>query len=434
MTEDLGVGFVDRRSWLPEDLRAYHRGLLLRLLGEEGPLTRRDLAQRSGLSIPTAASIVSNLLASGQIVETAPWSDRIAPRGPRAGLLTLARHAHLVVGMEICGNRLRAGLCDLSGVVSEVVSVPIHGGIEPARLLDLAVDTARPLVNAAGSRLIGFGICVPGPVDEEGRRSLLALPLGWRDVPVADRFEEAFAVPAVVEYNVRAMALAEARYGLAERADNLLYVHLGESLGFAFVVDGLAFRLGGHGVSELGHQKVVEGGPKCSCGGEGCLEAVLGTSYLRQRIRTAAKDSAVLTPLVRRRLPVLELLDIAVRGGDATAACILDDVMNHLSTAVALSINMLSPTRVALGGELANAPKDVLERLQEASRAKVSLVLRDQVRIERSEIGRHPGVLGAGTVALDRLFYRDQPPVTARRGSRRPKPAWVVAASPPTPG
>ena len=78
--------------------------------------------------------------------------------------------------------------------------------------------------------------------------------------------------------------------------------------------------------------------------------------------------------------------------------------------------------------------KGTTQRLQNASRAKVSLVLREQVRIERSEIGRYPGVLGAGTIALDRLFYRDQPPVTARRGSRRPKPAWVVAASPATPG
>src|SRR5205807_5220074 len=105
----------------------------------------------------------------------------------------------------------------------------------------------------------GAGIAVPGPVDADGRRTLHSLALGWRDVPVAERFEEAFGSPAVAEYNVRAMALAEARHGLGLRAENLLYVHLGESLGFAFVVDGLPFRQGAHGVSELGHHRVVEG-------------------------------------------------------------------------------------------------------------------------------------------------------------------------------
>src|SRR5204863_3957073 len=258
--------------------------------------------------------------------EAVPRADGVAPRGPRAALLTVARHTHAVLGVDICANRIRAGLCDLSGVVSEVVSVPAPRATAES-LLDRAVEAVRPLIASAGDRLIGVGVAVPGPVDPDGRRSLLALPLGWRDVPVAERFETAFAVPAVVEYNVRAMAVAEARYGLGVRAENLLYVHLGESLGFAFVVDGLAFRLGGHGVSELGHQKVVEDGPKCSCGAEGCLEAVLGTSYLRQRIRAAAKDNAVLAPLVRRRIPVLEVLDIAVRGGDVLSAAILDDVV-----------------------------------------------------------------------------------------------------------
>jgi predicted NBD/HSP70 family sugar kinase len=421
---------VDRRSWLPEDLRDYHRGLLLRLLGEEGPLTRRDLAHGSGLSIPTAASIVSELLASGYVTETAPADGRGSPRGPRANLLVLSRHAHVVLGVELGAGQVRVGLCDLSGVVSEVASVPVGHGTEPAELLDSAVAEATPLVCQAGKRLLGIGVSVPGPVDAAGRRNLLSLALGWRDVPVAERFEAAFGTPTVAEYNVRAMALAEARHGFGLRAENLLYVHLGDGLGFAFVVDGRPFRQGAHGVCELAHHRVAERGPRCSCGANGCLEAVLGEPYLRQRIREAAQESSVLPPLVRRRMPVLELLDLAVQGGDPAAAAILDDVVDHLSTAVALSVNVFSPTRVALGGELASAPKDVLDRLQAASRAKVSRLLHDQVRIECSEIGRYPGVLGAGTVALDRLFYRDQPPTTAVRGSRRPRPAWVTAAAP----
>ncbi|OLB73427.1 MAG: hypothetical protein AUI14_26190 [Actinobacteria bacterium 13_2_20CM_2_71_6] len=378
------------------------------------------------MSIPTVASIVSDLIAAGQATESVPRLARDAPRGPRANLLTLARHAHLVLGVDLCASRIRVGLCDLSGVVSEVVSVPVPRDLQPAELLDLAIDTARPLAGSVRGRLIGTGVGVPGPVDQDGRRSLLSLALGWRDVPVAERFEAAFRMPAVVEYNVRAMALAEARHGLGQRAENLLYVHLGEGFGVAFVVDGVPFRQGAHGVSEQGHHRVVENGPRCSCGAVGCLEAVLGRSYLRQRIRDAAQESPGLAPLVRRRLPALELLDISVRAGSGPAAEILDDVIEHLSTAVAWNVNVFSPTRVALGGELATAPKDVLDRVHDATRDKVSRLLRDQVRIERSEIGRYPGVLGAGTVALDRLFYRDQAPATRRR----PVPAPRTPAAP----
>lgn len=419
---------MDRRSWLPEDLRAYHRGLILRLLGDEGPLTRRDLAQRSGLSIPTAASIVTELVTAGHLIESPSGTGRPGPRGPRANLLALARHAHLVLAVELSSTQVRIGLGDLSGVVSEVASAPVPRGSGPAQLLDIAVAAATPLVRSAGDRLIGAGVCVPGPVDADGRRSLLSLALGWRDVPVAERFEEAFEVPTVVEYNVRAMALAEARHGLGLRAENLLYVHLGESLGFAFVVDGLAFRQGAHGVSELGHHRVAERGPRCSCGAIGCLEAVLGGPYLRQRIREAAREDPDLAQLVRRKLPLLDLIDQAGSVPGSPVGQILDDVIEHLSTAVALCVNVFSPTRVALGGELATAPKDLLDRLRETTLDKVSRLLRDQVNVERSEIGRYPGVLGAGTVALDRLFYQDQPPTVATRGSRRTRPAWATTS------
>src|SRR6266511_1223503 len=356
LAEYLGEALVNRCSWLPEDLRAYHRGLLLRLLGEEGPMTRRDLAQRSALSLPTVASIVSELLIAGQITESIPRSDRVAPRGPRAGQLRLARHARRVLGVDLSTSRLRAGVCDLSGVVSEVVSIPVDPAGSPARLLDLAVNAARPLAGSRDGRLIGVGIGVPGPVDQAGRRSLLSLPLGWRDVPVAESFDEAFGV--------------------------------------AVVVNGVAFRQGAHGVPELGHHQVAERGPRCSCGGVGCLESVLGTTSLRQRIREAARQSPALRPLLRRRLPVLEVLDMAVQSGNEPAGEILDDVVEHLSTVLALSVDLLSPTRVALGGELATAPKDVLDRVQGQTRSRISHVLRDQVRIERSEIGRYPGVLG----------------------------------------
>jgi predicted NBD/HSP70 family sugar kinase len=225
------------------------------------------------------------------------------------------------------------------------------------------------------------------------------------------------------------MALAEARYGLGRRAENLLYLHLDDSLGVAFLVDGFAFRQGAHGVAELGHHQVVEDGPTCACGSVGCLEALLGEAHLYDRIRVAAADSSILAGLARRAAPPLEILDSAAQAGDPAAAAILADVVTHLSTAAALSINLFSPSRVALGGALAEAPKDVLGQLQIAIEGKVSRVLRHQVTVERATIGRYPGVLGAGTVALDRLFYRDQPPAPAARGSRRVRPAWATAAA-----
>lgn len=395
---------MDRRSWLPEDVRAHNRGLLLRLLTEMGPLSRRELARQTGLSIPTVTSIVTDLTAEGYVTESVP-QIRSARRGPRATVVTLARNGYTVLGVDISAEEVWVGLSDLSGLMTRVAHTRIPSREPAARVLKTAVATAAPLVEAAGRTLVGIGVGVPGPVDAARRRCVLSLGLGWQDVEIAQVFEDAFGKSTVVDYNVRAMAAAEARHGLGQRAENLLHVHVGEGVGFAFVVDGQPFRQGAHGVSELGHHRVVAQGPPCVCGATGCLEAVLREPNLRAQVELGGRRSPVLAGMARPDRPVLDTIDAAAQAGDAFAEGLLAEFVEHLSTAVALNINVFSPTRVALGGILTQAPKEVIERILAATRAKICSVLRDTVTIEPSAIGAHAGLLGAGTVALDHLFY-----------------------------
>jgi predicted NBD/HSP70 family sugar kinase len=395
---------VHRRSWLPEDVRAHNRGLLLRLLAEQGPLSRRDIAARTGLSIPTVASIVTDLSTEGYLNESIP-RVRSPRRGPRPAVVTLSHDGYVFLGIDIGADEVRVGVIDLSGLVTHATRVPFERGASAQRVIDLAVAAAAPIVDAAGRTMVAVGVGVPGPVDARRRRCVLSLALGWRDVDIADRFEQAFGKPTVVDYNVRAMASAEALHGLGQRAENLLYVHVGEGVGFGFVVDGRPFRQGAHGVSELGHHQVTVDGPRCVCGSIGCMEAMLSEPYLRARVERAAEHSPVLTQAHRRHPAPLDALDEAVHAGDKRAAALLAEFAEHLSMAVALNVNVFSPTRVALGGILATAPKDVLRKVLSATRAKICSVLRHQVIIEPSALGLHVGLLGAATVALDEVFY-----------------------------
>jgi predicted NBD/HSP70 family sugar kinase len=380
--------------------------LLLRLLTEQGPLSRRELAGRTGLSIPTVSSIVTDLTSEGYLTESIPRVHRPARRGPRASVVTLSRHGYTFLGVDIGPQEVRLGLTDLSGLVTRAARAPFERGAPAERVIDLAVATAAPLVEAAGRTMVAVGVGVPGPVDPERRRCVLSLALGWRDdIDVADRFERAFDKPTVVDYNVRAMAVAEARYGLGQRAENLLYVHVGDGVGFGFIVDGKPFRQGAHGVSELGHHQVADDGPRCRCGAVGCLEALLSEPYLRSRVEQAARRSPILARARHQHRALLEMLDAAACAGDEVAKGLLAEFVEHLSTAIALNVNVFSPTRVALGGILATAPKEVLEQVLSATRTKICSVFRDHVSIEPTLLGRHAGLLGAATVALDRVFY-----------------------------
>jgi predicted NBD/HSP70 family sugar kinase len=351
------------------------------------------------------SSIVTDLTSEGYLTESIPRVHRPARRGPRASVVTLSRHRYTFLGIDVGTDEVRLGLTDLSGLVTQTSAVAFEPGAPAERVIDLALAAAAPIIEAAGRTMVAIGVGVPGPVDPGRRRCVLSLALGWRDVDVADRFERAFDRPTVIDYNVRAMAVAEARHGLGQQAENLLYVHVGDGVGFGFIVNGRPFRQGAHGVSELGHHQVADDGPRCVCGSVGCLEAMLSEPHLRSRVEQAARRSRVLARARRQHLAPLEVLDAAAHAGDEVATVLLAEFAEHLSTAIALNVNVFSPTRVALGGILATAPKDVLRRVLSATHAKICSVLRDQVSVEPSTLGRHAGLLGAATVALDQIFY-----------------------------
>ncbi len=131
--------------------------------------------------------------------------------------------------------------------------------------------------------LLGIGVAAPGAVDAE-HGNLLAINLGWRDVDFATPLEAALGVPVTVEHNVRAMALAEVRYGAARGEDSVFYVYVRAGVGAGMIVGGEPFRSGAHGACELGHLRVVNNGPRCTCGATGCLETLIAGPALAPRV------------------------------------------------------------------------------------------------------------------------------------------------------
>jgi len=394
---------VTVRSWRPQDIRAQHRGLLLRLLDTHGPMTRGELARRTGLSLPSISAVTAELSAMGCLAEAGRQSS--AHRGRTGTRLGLARDSYVVAGIAIDVDRVRVGLCDLSATTIAAAETAYAPAAGPTEVLRTAASATKTLLRMAAAPLIGIGVTVPGSVDASRRRNIESLRLGWHDVPVADQIERDLGVPTVVEYHTRAIALAEAHHGSGAPDENLLYLHVGTGVGVALIVDGQIVQ---HGIPQLGHHKMAAG-PRCACGSKGCLEALVGGPYVRARTERAARRSGVLAAALAGTGKPLVALQTASDAGDEAAATILADFVAHLVAGLVVAVNLLSPSRVVLGGILAGAPTAVIERIRIGLRAKVCLPLRDQLTVEQSTLDAYPDVLGAAAVALDAFFYADGP-------------------------
>jgi predicted NBD/HSP70 family sugar kinase len=392
---------VTGQSWSHTDLRAHHRALVLRVLDEHGSLTRAGIAEASGLSVPTAGSIVAQLIGEGVLAEVG-IDRRSHERGPRATLVGLLREGIHAIGVYLGIGRIGIGRCDLNGSVTELSTLPFDLAEPPGVVLNRAIAAAAPLARA-GQAPSGVGVAVPGAIDVPGHRALVrSAPLGWRDVDIAGGFERAFEVPTLVDYNVRAMGLAEHRYGRWRRPDNLLYLHLGVGVGFTFLVDGQPILQDSPRVSELGHLRVADSGPVCECGVTGCLESLTSTGYLRAQVAGALGE----TPA---RAGLLPALCVASEAGDAAAETVLSEFIDHLTSGLAAAVNLLGASRVALGGVLATAPGYAHDRIRQDLDAKVCAILRKDLDVQPSPIRSHPGVLGAATAAFEHLFFQPGP-------------------------
>lgn len=388
-----------------QGLRVHNRAAVLRLLRDHESLSRSSLAARTGLSPTTMTNVVAELIDSGCVVELAAFEGRARVGRPAIGL-GLVSDARFVVGVQVGAGTVSLGLCDLRARVRRANSFDFDLDAPAAEVVHIVAKRVRTLLRrVAGERVLGIGVAAPGPVDAGHRRNVMSVNLGWQDVPFADLLEAATGLPTVVEHNVRAMALAEARYGDARESGSVLYVYVRTGVGAGLVIDGAPFLSGTSGVTELGHLRVVENGRVCACGSRGCLETVVSEPYLLRRVAKAGKRSVLAAELAGGSA-LLAALTTAEDAGEAFASDVVAELVKHLSTALAAAVNLLNPGMVLLGGLFADGPDSLLARVEKETRASVFPALREGVVVRRSVLGIDAGVVGAAAFALDRFFYR----------------------------
>src|SRR3990167_7928980 len=193
--------------------------------------------------------------------------------GPGTGVETLLDVVADLIGVDVGGTTTAGGLVTADGEVLSVVHTPTHRhgpGTGVETLLDVVGDLLAR-ARARGIALDGVGVGIPGPVDVE-KGMMLAFPNHvpeFGDVPIAARLGALAGVPAFVDNDVRALALAEWTFGHGRGASSLVVLAIGSGVGGGIVLDGRPVR-GRHGWGgEIGHFSVKFDGPRCPCGGAG---------------------------------------------------------------------------------------------------------------------------------------------------------------------
>jgi glucokinase len=288
-----------------------------------------------------------------------------------------------VLAVDVGGTKTAAALWD--GSLDAPVQVPT--GADPWETLTELLD---PL---AAQGITGIGVGCGGPMQwPAGVVSPLNMP--WRSFPLRARLVERYAVPVRLHNDAVCLAVGEHWQG-GWGVDDLLGMVVSTGVGGGVVSGGRLLDGASGNLGHIGHVVVEPGGPACSCGGQGCLEAVARGAAL---VAWAQERGS-------RATSGVELAADALRG-DGVALQTFARAGRAVGLAIASAAALLDDRVVTVGGGLAQAPS-LWPTLRRTVRAQARLGFLADLRVEPAALGATAGLVGAAGLFEDRYWHGD---------------------------
>ncbi|WP_285117484.1 ROK family protein [Leifsonia sp. fls2-241-R2A-40a] len=297
-----------------------------------------------------------------------------------------------MLAFDVGGTDMKAALVDAEGRLARVVRIPTpHDGLATAEAVVAATVDLAARFRAEHPDIVpqAAGLLVPGHVDDDAGIGVFAENLGWRSFPFRDRAREALGMPVSFSHDVRGAGEAEHRLGAAAPYRDVVVMAIGTGIAGAIFIDGRLYTGGGM-AGEMGHSRVADG-PRCACGGIGCLEAVASAAAIARRYNA----------LTGAHVPGAREVLARAEAGDEQARQVWDSALDALALDLSHTVALLAPEAIVIGGGLAQAGPALFGPL--AEKLDAILTFHRRPVLLPASIGENAGVIGAALRARDLL-------------------------------
>ena len=377
-----------------------NRSFILRLIKEQGPMSRAEIAKHLELNPATVGRIVSKLLQNNLLHEvgTAPSQG-----GRRGTLVAYNPKAGTVIGLDLNGAYILGVLADLGGDFLCRTERPASATRDAQENLNIAYGIIEELLNTTPYEprcLHGIGIsCSSVTINPEGI-VVLSAALGWQNVRIKALLEDRFGYPVFVQNQSDLGALAESLWGVAQDTKRLVWLDVGTGIGSGIVINKRLYQGAHHAAGEVGY---LVPGPQYlgrTFDTFGCMETVGSCSAIVRKAQQAIENGHCTR--LRDRLEQagdLTIVDVfdATRHADPLSTQLIDEMADYLSLMIVSIASILDPDMVVLGQELAGAGDLLIPRIEARLRGLVAAM----PQIATSSIGQDAVIRGAVALALE---------------------------------
>jgi predicted NBD/HSP70 family sugar kinase len=394
---------------------------IIELLRERGLTSRPELAEILNINLPTISNLTKELF-DERLIRCDGFGE--SDGGRRAELLAINPGYATAIGLELSLYGVHGVLADLGGNVLDREPGPTEVPTEPEEMVDAVMAVGEALLSRSLSdrRPVGVGLGVAGLADESGRVSR-RFPHrdDWDDMPLAERLEKRLNLPALLDNDVQAAALAEKRYGTARGVHNFLYVHIGHGIACGIMVSGKLYTGATRNAGEFGHTIIDPSGPICYCGNYGCLESLASPPAILDQTLQAIRKGVQSSVATRARgdLSTVKVDSIfqAADAGDRLATNVVTRAAEYIGWSLANLVNVFNPEMLVFGGGiLVSGFKAFNEAIERTFRSRVLPILQQDTQVRLSSLGRDAAALGGASVVFEDLFERPKALISLAHG------------------
>ena len=165
-------------------------------------------------------------------------------------------NTQLYWGIDIGGTKCALVKGDKKGNILNRIEVPTKNYVDWEALL------IHLLPHPGKEKPVSIGVSCGGPLDS--KKGLILSPPnlpGWDEVPIVQWLENRYEVPAALQNDADACAMAEWQYGAGKGCQNMVFLTFGTGFGAGLILDGHLYS-GPFGMAgEIGHVRAAENGP-----------------------------------------------------------------------------------------------------------------------------------------------------------------------------
>jgi N-acetylglucosamine repressor len=400
-----------------------HSAVLRLVQQQEHPISRREIAQRTGLDPSTITHIVSEFIANGLVSECGTTeTEGRTRRGRREIGLEFVPSAAYAIGIHLGVRSIRAAQCDLRGRIRARRAALLDPGTTPAAAIQTIGDLVADLRGTSDDRhVVGVGIGAIAFVDPRAGVIRSAPSLGWGEVAISGPLSERLSLPVLLDHHVRAMALAERWFGHARGIPNFALINVDSSVGVGTVINGELLHGDNSRAGQIAHMVVDEAGPWCTCGRRGCLVMLASYRAIARRAGELVQrnpDSPLAHSLAERPgVPAEYVAFDLARQGDPLARSLIAEAAGYVSVAAAHLISFLDPQLIILAAAAKDHAEILLEPVRETVLAHAPLDPLHLPCITTSALGRDLAVLGAAALTVEHFVAGPRWPPTDSKNS-----------------